>query len=272
MQVLLHLGFHKTGTSSAQGFLHANRTLIWPQAALVLPGRIRPVAHAVFNHGFERTRTSLSEITTAMRGVLAAMTLGPKRRIVISSENLLGPMPLGLTEAPYPEAAAIVRALLDGFAGLGWSVEVTLYLSTRAQEGWAESLWAHQARKTQPVPFAEDLASFRARLGRVPLAAQLDSLRAGLPEGRFLVHDCADFAAMRFGAGQPFVDFLALPKPLQDQFRPVPRKNVSPPRPVTEELIALNRSALGADALAEAKRALLARAGWEQTDPREEKA
>lgn len=270
MQVFLHLGFHKTGTSSAQMFLHENRELIWPKAALVLPGRIRAVSQAVFAHDFERDAAALRAITDAMREFLATMTLGPNRRIVISSENLLGPMPKGIGAAPYPDAVAVVRALLAGFARFAWPVEVTLYLSTRAQAPWVESLWAHQVRKDQPIPFTEDLEPFRARMARMTQADQLQALREGLADLRIVTQDMSRFDNLRFGAGQPFVDFLALPAAVQDRLRRVDHRNVAPSRAVTGELLALNRACLGEAELAAAKQAVLAQAGQAGTTERDE--
>ncbi|PYF11040.1 hypothetical protein C8J30_103135 [Rhodobacter viridis] len=270
MQVFLHLGFHKTGTSSAQMFLHENRELIWPRAALVLPGRIREVAHAVFAHHYDRDATSLAAITAAMRAFLGTMTLGPNRRILISSENLLGPMPRGVTPAPYPDAAAILRALIAGFAHFDWPVQVTLYLSTRAQGPWVDSLWAHQVRKDQPIPFTEDLESFRARMNRVSQGEQLDILRRNLAGVKLVTQDLSGFDGLPFGAGQPFLDFLALTPEQRAAFQPVFRRNVSPPRAVTEALLALNRQGLGEAELAAAKRALLAEAGAETMSEEDE--
>ncbi|SOB94573.1 hypothetical protein [Rhodobacter maris] len=261
MQVFLHLGFHKTATSSAQAFLHENRELIWPRAALALPGRMRAVSHAVFEHCFARNARSAEAITAAMRAFLSGLTLGPKRRLIISAENLLGPMPLGLDPAPYPAAGESIAALLAAFEVFDWPVEVTLYFSTRAQASWVESIWAHQARKDQLVPFCEDLESFRAGLDQMPLRAQLARICAALPGQKVVSHDVSEFASMRFGAGQPFVDFLSLPRDVQDQFVAVPARNVAPPRAVTEELIALNRVDLLDAELAAAKRAVLQRAG-----------
>lgn len=270
MQVFLHLGFHKTGTSSAQMFLHENRALIWPRAALVLPGRIRTVAHAVFSHHYERDAGSLAAITAAMRDFLRTMTLGPKRRILISAENLLGPMPRGLTPAPYPDAVAILRALIAGFDAFDWPVQVTLYLSTRAQATWVDSLWAHQVRKDQAIPFTEDLEGFRARMARVSQAEQLDIIRRGMAGVTLVTQDLAGFDALPFGAGQPFLEFLGLPPDQRAAFQPVFRRNVAPPRAVTEALLALNRQGLGEAELAAAKRALLAEAGLGKTEEKDE--
>ncbi|MBZ4021042.1 hypothetical protein CKO11_01015 [Rhodobacter sp. TJ_12] len=270
MQVFLHLGFHKTGTTSAQAFLHENRELVWPRAALVLPGRIRAVSHACFQYASSLAPADRDEITRQMRAFLAGLPLTPKRRVLISAENLLGRMPLGLSEAPYPGAVDIIRALLEGFSGLGWPVEVTLYLSTRDQAGWVDSIWAHQARKTTGAPFTRDLEDFRAALAPVSMQAQLAEIRAAFPDMPLVTHDVACFDAMRFGAGQPFMDFLRLPKSIEAQFKTVERNNVAPPRAVTEQFITLNRSGLSRANLTAAKRAVLMRAGLEEAYPDEE--
>ena len=270
MQVFLHLGLHKTGTSSAQLFLQENRELIWPRAALVLPGRIRAVEGAVFAHHYNRDGGALAAITAAMRDFLGTMALGPKRRILISSENLLGPMPRGLTPAPYPDAAAIIRALIAGFDRFDWPVQVTPYLSTRAQGPWVESLWAHQIRKDQMIPFTEDLESFRSRMNRVTQREQLAILHRDLMGIGLVTQDVSEFDGLPFGAGQPFLDFLGLTPAQRAAFRPVGRRNVAPPRAVTEALLQLNRQGLGEEALAAAKRALLAAAERETTSEKDE--
>ncbi|PTV93774.1 hypothetical protein C8J27_11255 [Rhodobacter aestuarii] len=270
MQVFLHPGFHKTGTTSAQAFLHENRELIWPRAALVLPKRIRDVSQACFDYAETLGAFELREITRAMRAFLADMPLNPNRRMLISAENLLGRMPLGLRDTAYPGAVNILSALIDGFAGLGWPVEVTLYLSTRERTGWVESIWAHQARKTTGKPFTRDLDDFRAAMAPVSLEAQLAEIRAGLPDVALVTHDVASFNAMRFGAGQPFVDFLNLPNHIQDQFVTVERNNVAPPMAVSERFIALNRSGLAREERTAAKRAVLFQAGMQEAYPDEE--
>ncbi|SIS86492.1 hypothetical protein [Phaeovulum vinaykumarii] len=259
MRVLLHPGFHKTGTTTAQDFLYANRKLIWPRAALVLPWRLGALEAAVFAAAFDRADASLAAVTAEMAAVLADLDLGPRRTILVSCENLLGEMPRGTGHAPYPFAAPILRAVLAAFQALPWPVEVTVHLSLRDQAAWEESVWAHQVRKTaQIVPFTEDLAPFRARLSRVPLAEQVARLQKGVRGVHFDIRDLAALSAAPFGPAQPFVDFLRLSRAQMAEFAlPVPA-NAAPPRAVTEQLLELNRTLTDDRALAQAKRALLA--------------
>lgn len=240
MRVLLHPGFHKTATTTAQGFLQENSALIWPHAALVLPARIRPVSAAVFAGG---------DVAGAMRDFLAGLALSPRRTVIISAENLLGPMPRGTAALPYPAAVPALRAILGAFGELGWPVETTLYLSTRDTAGWTESLWAHHARKDRAEPFTDGLETFRARIP--PLAAEVARIRDAFPGLPLLTRDTREFAALPFGPGQPFVDFLGIDAP----FRAIAPRNPSLPRDVTEAFLDLNRTREGA-ALLRAKRAL----------------
>lgn len=257
MRVFLHAGCHKTATTTAQGFLFHNRERIWPHAALILPQRAQPVTRAVHHYLDEPTSTGLVQITQTMAAVLAEMTLTPRRTILISAENLLGRMPMGLTPEPYPDAAPILRALVSAFQGLGWPVEVTLYLSTRPQADWAESVWAHQLRKDHLFPLTDDLPEFAARLSRVPLAEQVARIAAALPDMTLISHDLSDLTRAPFGPGQPFLDFLDLPAEKCAAFVPVPPGQIAPPRATSAALLALNRSELERKALAAAKRALL---------------
>ncbi|MEZ5685960.1 MAG: hypothetical protein R3D78_08710 [Paracoccaceae bacterium] len=257
MRVFLHAGCHKTGTTSAQGFLFHNRERIWPHAALILPQRAQPVTRAVHACLDDPGPDGRVAITRAMADLLAGMDLHPKRRILVSAENLLGRMPLGLPPEPYPDAAPILRALVAAFEGLGWPVEVTIYLSTRPQKAWAESVWAHQLRKDHLFPLTDDLPEFAARLGRVPLAEQVARIAAALPDLALHHHDLADLAEAPFGPGQPFLEFLNLPAEKRAAFTPVPPGQIAPPRAISAKLLELNRSGLDRRALAAAKRALL---------------
>ncbi len=257
MRVFLHAGCHKTATTSAQGFLFHNRQRIWPHAALILPKRAQPVTRAVHGYLDDPTPVGLSAITGAMADLLAEMDLTPKRRLLVSAENLLGRMPMGLSPDPYPRAAPILRALLAGFERLGWPVEITIYLSTRPQAAWVESVWAHQLRKDHLFALTDDLPEFAARLSRVPLTEQIAQIAAALPDLTLQTHDLSDLAKAPFGPGQPFLDFLNLPAEKRAAFVAVPPGQIAPPRAISAELLALNRSGLDRRALAAAKRMLL---------------
>jgi hypothetical protein len=256
-RILLHLGFHKCATSSAQAFLHENRERIWPTCALALPYRLRPIANKVFWYRFERDEAALADLQASMRAFIRDLNLTPNRNLILSSENLLGQMPLGTLDEPYPIAVPVVRALTSAFEAIAWPCELTVYFSTRAHDDWVRSVWGHQARKRRNVRITDDLETFRARLSKVSLHDQLARIRAALPDLHIVSEDIDALAGAPFGVAQPFVDFLRLPPAKLAEFTPPPRANQGPGLALAEQLIELNRSDLDPDALHAAKDALI---------------
>ncbi len=257
-RILLHLGFHKCATSSAQAFLHENRQRIWPTTALALPYRLRGIAKKVFWYRFERDDAALADLHASMRTFISELNLTPRRNLILSSENLLGQMPLGTLDEPYPIAVPVVRALTSAFEMLDWPYELTVYFSTRNHEDWVRSVWGHQARKRRNVRITDDLDTFQARLSKVTLQEQFARIQTALPNLTITSADIDALADKPFGVAQPFVDFLALPQAKIAEFTPAPRANQGPGLALAEQMIELNRSDLGPDALHAAKDALIA--------------
>ena len=86
-----------------------------------------------------------------------------------------------------------------------------------------------------------------------PLAQQA---ARSVPGATIVAADIATFAAQPFGIAQPFVDFLRLPPDQVARLTPVQYLHRTDPA-LTDQVMALNRSALDDAALEQAKRALL---------------
>ena len=256
-RVLLHPGFHKTGTKSVQQFLSANGPVIWPHAALILPDRIRAITQLAFASTRNPTADILALLGDEMRRFLATLSLSrkggkPPRDIIISAENLAGPMPRG--DGPgYPALQAILTALTAALHDSAGAREVTIYLSLRDQQDWARSVHAHHARRLSGLRLTDGVDQMTAALARFPLAQQA---ALTVPGATVLAADIATFAAQPFGIAQPFVDFLRLPPDAVARLTPVQYLHRTDPA-LTDQVMALNRSALDDAALEQAKRALL---------------
>ena len=59
--IVVHAGFHKTGTTAIQSFLADNGPHLWPHMALVLPGRIGPVSKCATLHSVMQDPLTLEE-------------------------------------------------------------------------------------------------------------------------------------------------------------------------------------------------------------------
>ena len=256
-RVLLHPGFHKTGTKSVQHFLWSNGPLIWPHAALILPDRIRDLSRLAFACTRNPEPQFLGLLGDDLRAFLSTLSLArrnkPPRDIIISAENLLGPMPRG-DGPPYPAAVAILTEITAALRGAVAATEITIHLSLREQSAWARSLHAHHVRRLTGPRMTDSADDLAAALARWPLR---DLARMTIPGATVSATDIAALAGRTFGIAQPFVNFLRLPAATLDRLSPVPHLHRSDPA-VTDRMLALNRSALDDDGLEQAKRAFLA--------------
>lgn len=257
-RVLLHAGFHKTGTTSVQDFLHRNRRLIRPQAQIVLHPPLAEVARWIRDYDLLPDPQRLQVITEEVARALSDLRLNG-RDLIISHEELAGPMPLGQSALPYPHAVPLLRAVIAGLSRLG-PVNLRLHFTTRPQADWVASIYGHQIRKQTKVRLTEGRDSFSVRLMAGRLEDQLAAIRAGLP-GIALTSSDLSQQGTRFGPAQPFVDFLRLPEKVQAQLSPPRHLMIAPAPDVLDQMLALNRSDLDAKALIQAKKALIKASG-----------
>lgn len=256
-RILLHPGFHKCATSSAQDFLHENRERIWPTTAIARPDRLRDLSMIVFRYEDSRDPELLETLTEAMRGLLRDIHLTPKRNLILSCENLLGRMPQCAEGAPYPVAVPVLRALTSAFDVIDGPHDLTVYLSTRDQDDWLRSVWGHLARKRRGVRITDDLPAFRARFSGVSLTDQVAQIREELPALDIRAEDIDALADAPFGVGQPFLDMMRLPPEKRAACTPPKHSHRGPELALATKLIELNRSDLGPDALHAAKDRLI---------------
>lgn len=253
-RVLLHAGFHKTGTTSAQDFLDRNRALIRPYAAILLHPPLTSVAHWVRDYALLPDRRRLQVITEEFAEALAREPLDG-RDLIISHEELCGPMPLGDAAQAYPHAVPLLGALIAAFWGAGLT-DLHLHFSLRDQAEWVNSVYSHQVRKQSKVRLTEDRDRFTARLMACRLEDQVAAIRAALPDIPITASDLAQAEGV-FGPAQPFVAFLRLPPVVTARLSPPHRLMVAPDRELLARMLELNRSDLPDEALAAAKKALL---------------
>ena len=254
MRIVLHAGFHKTGTTSLQGALGAHGP--------ALAGCLR----------VETLRTSpgLSVATEAARafsrqgdaGALglamaewAAGLAEGRGDLVISSEDFAGHMPgrHGLVDyrAAVMTIPAAVRALAARFAG----AEVVVLMTTRAPEPWLKSLhWQlsiHPDLILKQRRFCKEFAA-AAQFGAVtdPLAAALDGA------ARLVVTPLESLVGRRLGPVEAVYDLVALPDPMRDSLPALARSNARVAEGLADQFVLLNRAKLPHAELRRAKSAM----------------
>ncbi len=159
MDICLHLGAHRTGTTSLQRYLNLNRKSLSD--------------HGVAVWGPKRTRAGLLDGVmknpnhlTALDHKLARRSIGQVKveqkrlrqkgygTLVISEENLIGTMQLNLTEQRlYPQTYARLKRLAPAFEGEA----VRIALSIRSYDTHWTSQMAHRIKMGAGLPDAEML-------------------------------------------------------------------------------------------------------------------
>ena len=251
------MGFHKTGTTSAQAFLRANAKLLWPVMALGLRHQLEPVLFATRGFSNWRDPLSLEKIRRRFSDYLAGLDLGRKRDLLLSSEELSGHM-AGRAGLPgysaVPEIAEVLEAcILDRF---GPETRLTFFFTTRAPEAWLQSAWAEHVKSSRmELDFDTFVAANPAAADFAPvIAATRKAVKSPVETARL-----EDIAGGEFGPATPLIDMMDLPGWRRGKLDAPRHLNRRRDPEVLDQLLALNRSDLNQDALQVAKAALLDR-------------
>ncbi len=212
----LHVGFHKTGTTSLQALLAANRArlgavLVNHDDAAMMPLRAACLA-------FEKRRDAASgrAIAAATRGILDGAR---GDRVVISSEILCGPIPSPKRAgAVYETAAQSLNWVQEG-AG---AADLRFHACTRDEGKWLSSLYRHLLR-TRGLALTE--AQFRAlpAFAAFRFDALCAEIRARL--GDLRVWRMEEDLRQSLGPGTGFLTEIGLDAPKLAEWTPVLAQN-----------------------------------------------
>lgn len=127
-KLIIHIGFHRTGTSAVQSFLRNNRDSLYDNGvALVLREDIKPSIKSF--------------------DLLSMLRNQPCKTVIVSEENLAGPMPfyspLKRKVVFYDNLAKILKKLsiASNF------YDLSIVVSVRRQDMWIDSLYFYNVYK-----------------------------------------------------------------------------------------------------------------------------
>ncbi|SLN37153.1 hypothetical protein [Roseisalinus antarcticus] len=263
MKVIVHAGFHKTGTTSLQQGLRANDKLLAPHAALYYGARLQPVLHRGRHFGFLPGPKRLAGFRRDLRVLLDKMP--DAERIVLTREAFSGAM-VGETRADgvritsYGDTAVILaRALAEGIAARFPGSEIVFLYTTRDTEGYIASAWKHLLRLRR---MTEDYQAFAATVSpHLDLDQEVARLTAALAPHRVVVRSLSEIAASPEGPASAVFDLLDLPRDLRNRITPAPAARRSQSDTLSAWLLEANRTIADDAELHRAKVAALAEAG-----------
>ncbi|MCX7644330.1 MAG: hypothetical protein N2Z62_03410 [Rhodobacteraceae bacterium] len=184
MELALHIGAHRTATTSLQqalgmasAELAAAGTAFWGPEAMRLPGRrdhARNLRRAAADPAArEAAEAARREVARALAG-LAGAGIG---RLLVSEENLIGTMEGNFAAAAlYPNAARNLAAAADLFGG----PPAEVFLGLRDYAGWWASAYAQCVVLREMPPF--DAGRIAASARGWPEVAE--EVRATFPQAR----------------------------------------------------------------------------------------
>jgi len=261
-RVVLHIGFHKTGTSSVQAVLRTNRAALKPHAALRLKPQIKELLHGARGYSTWRDPLSLAKTARRFDAMLADLPRMPRRVLIVSAEELSGHMPGRGELMDYSAAPELVRVYAKAVRKRFPETELVIYAGVREAGSWLRSAyWEHVKSSSLTLDFDafaaryESAADFSAVLTRV-------AERAGTPVSTGAIEDLAGAA---LGPATRLLAVCDLPQDAAGALAPVPASNTRLPEPVLLDLLAANRAYADRDARKAAKKAILAAYAGEAT-------
>lgn len=255
MQVIIHPGFHKTGTSTLQAALRTNRRALAPDIEILLDTDMTGLIGAT--KGYSKSHSLLDLSLVIYETAQIASRLNPTTKtVILSSESLCGHIPGRGKVKDYRSAPALLAAISDAFAEIPAEIRLTFFFTLRNPETWLASCYGQHLRASRMKLDAEEYMDlFRP-------SAQLEKTVAdcakALPSARIATARLEDTAQTRLGFLDPLLDLADYPASKRTALVPAPRANQAPTPAQMAALLDINRSALS-DADARAARLTLNR-------------
>lgn len=260
-RVIVHAGFHKTGTSSLQDYLGKQYHALLPWFTFYGTGNAlhrSAVASRIFAKKPFPWR--LRAVRKALRADLAA--LPGAEVIVLSREHYSGVMPghrdwRGRTipnfhRAAKPLAKLMISELRHRF---GQDVEITFLYTTRKRDDWLASVHGHLLRV---IKLTDDFDSFATRF-RPDMGPENEAeiMRRALAPIPVITASLEDWGASHCGPAGAFLTHIGVPDDVQAALPPANVANAGRDARTRDALLNLNRENLSKPALRQSKDVLL---------------
>lgn len=251
--MILHPGFHKTGTSSLQACLAANRAALAPHAQIVLLDALeRPVRYATrFATGGDPL--DLAGFSAAFAEVCATVTGADT--VVISCEGLSGRTPGKKGIVDYGAAVPLAQAMAAGVRTVfGGKARLTFLYTTREAQGWLSSAWRHNLSGYRVT---EDFDTFSARCAEAAdFAAITGQVAQTVQRAEVIQVALESVQTAPLGPAEAVLALLDLPGAARAGLVNPGVRNVGSPAELSAALLALNRSDLSDEEVKRRKAAL----------------
>ncbi len=260
MRVIVHPGFHKTGTTSLQDFLHDNRDMLAPYLRCYGKADFPDAGAAARIYAQRPFPWRLYRFRLALRRFLQGLPEGGT--IVLSRETFSGGMPGhrridgALITSYHQPALRLARAIIAELRRrFGQDVDITFFYTTRAREAWIESVYGHLLRS---IRLTDDFAAFRARF---PALASLEEearrMAVALAPVPVVTAALEEWGNHRNGPAEALLELAGVPEEVRARLAPARRANRGQGADLQAKFLEINRRGGSRAALKTAKEKLL---------------
>lgn len=240
-QIIIHPGFHKTGTSTLQASLRANHDILAEDFLILLDQDIVGLSGAA--KGYSASRSDLDLGLVLYEAALIAEQFIPEpKKIVLSSESLCGYIPGRNGVQDYSAAPDLLAAISTAFAQTLPDAKLTYIFSTRNAESWLESCYAQHLRASRmTLPQQDYLTRFKPSANLTQVIA--DCMTA-LPLADINSARLEDCPKSRLGMLDSLLDLADYPEMKRKNLSPAAVANKAPSPAQLSALLEINRSDL----------------------------
>lgn len=221
-ELVLHAGFHKTGSTSLQALLERNSSCL-PEGTVYLGaagGRLSAFARAI--RAFEKApgpecgRLLQREVAE----VLALPDVAAAERVVISFEGMVGRIPnVGNDRPVYGHAAALLEWIVSDTDHR----DTKVFLYTRSEDKWLRSLFRHLVVK-RGIALTEDQFIAVPKFVGFSWVPILQDIRRVLADDLTVLR-MEDDLGTRLGPGTQLLRHIGLTDEALEQWQLVPAQN-----------------------------------------------
>lgn len=255
-RVVIHAGFHKTGTTSVQSTLRANRALLEPHLRVFLKQDLEALTEATRAHcAAPGEEAPLKAVGRHALRFFRRIDRADPRPVLISSEDLSGHLPGRRRHQGYHAAPRIMAVIAENARHrFGEALDLTFFFSTRAPDSWLHSTWWQNLRATRLI---DDLDLYAARPEiNADLSRIVDAVAQQVAPAQVLSEPLEQSRERREGPLAPLLDLVALDAAVRARLTLLAPVNAQPVAGLDEVFLALNRSGLGEESLRDAKKIL----------------
>lgn len=250
-EIIWHLGFQKTGTTSIQSGLRQNKSNFLQDVFVVAKDsrtqRMRNIGEKILRREDFNFRAKLERQT---KRLLEEFVESGKRLAIISDENLFG-YDLYEGDGNFVEVAKIVIPILESASH---PIKSTFVFYTRDWEKWTRSAY------NQAVKSRRCLHEFEDWEAKIPFPKNWESLYAelsGLVESDMFFFDMDEEVKKELPVGFQLLTLSGVPSETVLKFSPPRRANESLPRSARDFMLKVNQTEIQDDALQEVRKVVL---------------